>query len=67
MIKTTTDKAAVIHTGWHWIDASVNPPPRGAKLLCINKDYGTAVLSIWVPSFGFTHWAPLPTFLKAGE
>ena len=63
-IKTTTDKAAVVDTEYHWIDASKHPPPRGSKLLCINKHYGVAVFSVWVPAFGFTHWSPVPTFPK---
>ena len=61
-IKLTTDRAAVVDTSNHWIDATKHPPPRGAKLLCINRSQGVAILSPWVPVFGFTHWAPLPTF-----
>ena len=64
MIKHTTDRAAVVDTEYHWIDATENPPPRGSKLLCINKKYGVAVLSAWTPECGFTHWSPIPTFRK---
>jgi hypothetical protein len=61
-IKTTTDKAAVVDTSIHWIDATEQPPPLNAKLLCINRRQNIATLSNWIPSFGFTHWAPLPTW-----
>jgi hypothetical protein len=64
MIKETTDKAAVVDTEYHWLDAKVYPPPLSKKLQCINKDQGVAVYSYWVSAFGFTHWAPLPTFGK---
>ena len=67
MIKQTADKSAVVDTTIHWIDAKDNPPPRGSKLLCINRRLGVAVLSIWIPDFGFTHWAPLPSFKKASD
>ena len=66
-IKTTTDKAAVVDTSIHWIDAAKQAPPMNAKLLCINKRQGVAVLSSWIASHGFTHWAPLPTFKKGTD
>lgn len=59
-IRKTTDKAAVVDTSICWIDASKEPPPLGAKMLCINKKQGIAVLSTWIPEHGFTHWFPLP-------
>lgn len=62
MIRATSDRAAIVDTDYHWIDASITPPPRGAKLLCINQAQGVAILSHWVPAFGWTHWCPLPTF-----
>lgn len=64
MIKPTTDRAAVVDTEFHWLDAKEFPPPRGAKILCINQRQGVALISSWAPAFGFTHWAPLPTFRK---
>ena len=63
-IKITTDKAAVVDTAYHWIDATEHPPPRGVKLQCINRKQGIAVYSVWVPQYGFTHWCPAPTFKK---
>ena len=64
MIKQTTDKAAVVDTEFHWIAVEDQPPPISTKLLLINRDYGTAVIGIWMPSTWWTHWAPLPTFKK---
>ena len=63
-IKTSTDKAAVVDTEYHWLDAKEYPPPLSKKILCINKHHGVASLSPWVSAFGWTHWAPLPTFKK---
>jgi hypothetical protein len=51
-----------VDTSIHWIDATEQPPPLNAKLLCINRRQNIATLSNWIPSFGFTHWAPLPTW-----
>ena len=62
MIRQTANKAAVVQEDHFWIDAKVNPPPRGSKLLCINRRQGVAVLSDWREDFGFTHWAALPRF-----
>ena len=67
MIKHTADRSTVVDTSVHWIDARETPPPRGSKLLCINKRLGVAVLSVWIPDFKFTHWAPLPTFRKDND
>jgi hypothetical protein len=67
MIKPTSDRAAIVDTEFHWIDATEHPPPRGAKILCINRMQGIAVIGSWLPTFGFTHWAPLPTFEKPKE
>lgn len=63
-IKTTTDRTACVDTDIHWIDATQHRPPSGAKVLCINQRHGIAVLSTWLPSHGFTHWHPLPTWKK---
>ena len=64
MIKETTDKAAVVDTEYHWLDAKEHPPPLNVKMLCINRAQGVATLSYWVTAFGWTHWSPLPTFKK---
>ena len=66
-VKLTSDRAAVVDKNYHWLDASKHPPPRGSKLLCINKHHGTATIGYWVSAFNFTHWAPLPTFNDAEE
>ena len=63
-IRTTTDRAAVVDTEFHWLDAKEHTPPLSKKILCINKWQGVAIISHWVSAFGFTHWAPLPTFKK---
>ena len=68
MIKYTADKAAVVDTDLHWIDIKDQPPKVGAKILCINRLQGIAVLTHYTEGYGFTHWHPLPTFkeLKDG-
>lgn len=66
-IKTTTDKAAVVDTEYHWLDAKDFPPLLSKKILCINKHHGTATIGYWASAFNFTHWAPLPTFNDAEE
>jgi len=64
MIKQTTDKAAVVDTEFHWIPMTYRTPPRGAKVLVINDKRRSATLDNWTPDSDWTHWAPLPTFLK---
>ena len=61
-IKQTTDKAAIVQTDIKYIDAKEHPPARNAKMICISKAQGVAVVSTWSDEFGFTHWHPLPTF-----
>jgi hypothetical protein len=63
-IRPTSDRAAVVDTEFHWLDAKQYQPPLSKKILCINKQQGVAIISHWVSAFGFTHWAPLPTFKK---
>lgn len=61
-IRTTTDKAAVVDTQYHWrpIDSST---PRGVKLQLINERLRVATYgSVSAKETFFTHWAPLPTF-----
>jgi hypothetical protein len=62
MIKLTTDKAAVVDTKAKWIPISVMLPPRGAKVLVIEKKFGVARLDNWHPESGASHWFPLPTW-----
>lgn len=62
-IKLTNDKAALVDTTVHWIPVEGQPePPRGAKLLLINRRYGVAVIGHYNTNSQWTHWAPLPTF-----
>ena len=63
-IKPTTDRAAVVDTKYHYLDAAEYPPPLGSRILCISRRAGVAVISNWMADAGFTHWAPLPTFEK---
>ena len=63
-IKPTTDRAAMVDTKYHYLDAKEYPPPTGPRILCIDRRAGVAVISNWMPDAGFTHWAPLPTFEK---
>lgn len=61
-IKLTHDQFAVVDTNNKWIDAKKNHPPRGAKMLLIDRKLGVAVLGSWRDGDGWTHWCPLPTF-----
>ena len=60
-IKKTSDGAAVVDTGYHWIAVTEIEPPSG-KLQLINKRMGIAVYGIFIKGQNWTHWAPLPTF-----
>ena len=63
-IKTTTDKAAVVDTGYHWIPISERTPPRGSNVQLINRKRGVPARGMWDPGSEWTHWAPYPTFRK---
>jgi hypothetical protein len=67
MIKLTNDKAAVVDTKSKWIPIHVMLPPRGAKVLVINKARGSATLTNWQPGEDWDFWHPLPTFLVDGD
>ena len=67
MIRPSTDKSAMVDTTIHWIDLNEQTPPRGRKVLVINRAAGVAVLSEWSPSTEWSHWFPLPTFRKDGQ
>lgn len=54
--------AAAVAPNHHYRDAAIHPPPRGVKLICINRRHGVAMFSEWSDKFGYTHWAPLPKF-----
>lgn len=60
--RESSDKAAVVAPGFHWIPIDENTP-RGCKLQLINKNSGVACYGSLDTEVGFwTHWAPLPTF-----
>lgn len=62
--KLTSDRAAVVAPDMHWLSVAEAPPPRGAKVLLINRSLGTATLGHWSAGSPWTHWFPLPTFKK---
>lgn len=61
-IKLTTDKAAAVNQQVYWIPVDKHPPPRGAKVLLINRWYGVATIGNYTPDMGWTHWQGLPKF-----
>ena len=64
-IAPTANKAAIVDKEYHWIDAKENPPPKGPKMLMIDKRLGVAVLGAWRDLDGWSHWCPLPTFKQS--
>jgi hypothetical protein len=62
MIKLTKDQAAAVNTSLPWLSVADHPPPRGAKLLLINRAHGVTVLGPYQPGQGWTHWQGLPHF-----
>jgi len=67
-IKLTSDGAAVVDTLNKWI--KINPgSPRGSKLQLIDRKSGVAQYGVLDAhnKFGYTHWAPCPTFEKESE
>lgn len=64
MIKSTSDKSAVVDTAYHWIPISESKPPRGQALQLINRARGIPARGMWDPGSEWTHWAPYPTFRK---
>lgn len=65
--RLSTDRRAVVTERLRWIPVEKAAPPRGAKLLLINRRYGVAVIGEWTPGAGWTHWQGLPTFDRSGE
>ena len=65
MISHSSDNAAVVDKGYHWIPINADTP-RGSKVQLINRDYGVAQYGVLDThnKFGYTHWAPCPTFAK---
>ena len=61
-IKLTSDQFAVVDVNNKWLDAKKYSPPRGAKMLMIDRKLGVAVLGVWRGADRWTHWCPLPTF-----
>ena len=67
MIKLTTDRAAAVNTRLPWLPIEKVPPPRGAKLLLINRAFGVATLGAYAPDQGWTHWQALPRFVEGED
>jgi hypothetical protein len=66
-IKLTNDRAAAVNHRLPWLPINKVPPPRGAKLLLINRALGVAVLGAYAPDQGWTHWQALPKFVDGSE
>lgn len=64
MYRLNADGSAAVSTEYFWIPIEKVEPPKGAKVLLINKKYGVLVVGIYKTESGFTHWAPLPRFSK---
>ena len=62
--KLTSDHFAVVTPDWKLLDAKAYPPPPKGQMLCGNVHTGKTIISTWDKAYGFTHWAPLPTFPK---
>lgn len=59
--RISSDKAAAVAPGWHWLPINEHTP-RGVKLQLINRSAGVATYSTYSGCTHWTHWAPLPTF-----
>ena len=65
-LRTTTDGAAAVNPDVFWIPISpTNKPPRGAKMLLINRDAGVTLIGQYTEDSWFTHYAGLPVFTEA--
>lgn len=64
MYPTNKDRTTVIDPSYHW--QPISTAPLGKKVQLINKAAGVAVYGSVNPlnEQFFTHWAPLPTFVK---
>ena len=64
MYPTNKDRTAVIDPSYHW--QPISTAPLGKKIQLINEKAGVAVYGSVNPlnEQFFTHWAPLPTFVK---
>lgn len=67
MYRLNTDKTAAVSTEFFWLPVTKIKPPGGAKVLLINERYGVAALGHWHPDTNWTHWAPLPRFVRDEE
>ena len=59
-----TDRTAAVSNETTWIDATEQKPPKGVKLLVINRKLGVAHVGPWADHYGYTHWQALPRFAK---
>lgn len=60
-----SDRTAAVSDEIVWIDAAQQKPPRGVKLLVINKQLGVAHIGTWADHYGYTHWQTLPAWEKS--
>jgi hypothetical protein len=62
-LRTTTDGVAAVNTEVFWVPITPETrPPRGAKLLLINRDAGVTLIGQYTEGSWFTHFAGLPVF-----
>ena len=64
MIKLTDDRKAAVNHEVFWIPIAEHQPPRGTKLLLINKRHGAGTTGEWYPGSEWTHWQGWPKFRK---
>lgn len=62
-LKVSSDGSTLINPTWTYkVITPDNPAPRGVKMLLINKNLGSATLSVYNENDQFTHYAGLPKF-----
>lgn len=62
MIKLTNDRKAAVNHDVFWIPIKRQTPPRGTKLLLINRKHGAGTTGEWAPGSEWTHWQGWPKF-----
>lgn len=64
LIKTNSDRTAAVNRALPWIPVKDYPPPKGVKLLLINRRFGVATLGVYLPNQNWTHWQGMPYFAE---
>lgn len=62
-IKLDDSRAAAVNTECFWLPVKKFRPPRGVKLLLINRKHGSGTTGDWNPGSEWTHWQGWPKFL----